>query len=398
MLCCFTVYGALMGDVRSTTGELHFKSQSENIDMTLNASGLGLGTSTPSANLDVQGNALISQQLNIGGHSGSSNLNLQGTLSIAPLSLTGSTTSYDLNAYSVVMANTSSDNVKVKLPAANTAPGRTVQIKKTHANNSVIVQTVDTIDNYDVLRLGAGGNLASAKFVSSGSKWYLLASQGGHEGYDVHSSNLIAHYRLDETTGSVAYDSIGQAHGNLTGGFNFSGNGVEGKVGRGLSFDGTDDVITIPDQDSISTNSDQLTITAWVKLNLPGASTYSILRKSHEYLFDIDSSKKFSGRVFTHQGGSSWSWSSYITTGTTLTHQEWTFVCLTYDGTTVRNFLNAVQKASAANTNAITNNSHPMYIGSTGSSSYTSGVIDDIRIYNRAFDITELQAMYEFYR
>ena len=68
----------LNANVSSTTGTLDFKPQSTTTVMTLNSTGLGIGM-TPSTNLSVAGNAIISQTLSVGGASLGSNLSLHGT-------------------------------------------------------------------------------------------------------------------------------------------------------------------------------------------------------------------------------------------------------------------------------------------------------------------------------
>ena len=56
----------LMANVSSTTGNINFVISSNTL-MTLGSQGLGIGTAAPSANLQVQGNAIVSQALSVGG-------------------------------------------------------------------------------------------------------------------------------------------------------------------------------------------------------------------------------------------------------------------------------------------------------------------------------------------
>ena len=55
---------------------------------------------------------------------------------------------------------------------------------------------------------------------------------------------LVAHWKLDETSGTVATDASGNGHtGMLEGGVNFADHGEPGIAGNGLAFDGIDDLI-----------------------------------------------------------------------------------------------------------------------------------------------------------
>jgi hypothetical protein len=80
----FLLSSACFCDVLSTDGKIRFDIQSDGqAEMTLNSTGLGILT-LPSSNLHVNGNAIISEQLYVGGSSGSSNLNVNGIYSPHP--------------------------------------------------------------------------------------------------------------------------------------------------------------------------------------------------------------------------------------------------------------------------------------------------------------------------
>jgi hypothetical protein len=72
-------------DVNSTSGHIGFDVDSAGMkEMTLNSFGLGIGVE-PSANLHVQGNALIGQSLVVGGsNSSTSNLHVMGSVAMVP--------------------------------------------------------------------------------------------------------------------------------------------------------------------------------------------------------------------------------------------------------------------------------------------------------------------------
>jgi chitodextrinase len=75
-----------------------------------------------------------------------------------------------------------------------------------------------------------------------------------------------------------------------------------------------------------------------------------------------------------------------------LTVNTWTHLAATYDGTTIRLYVNGTQVASAAQTGAIATSTNPLQIG--GDSLYGQffqGTIDEVRIYNVALTAAQIQ-------
>ncbi len=65
----------------------------------------------------------------------------------------------------------------------------------------------------------------------------------------------------------------------------------------------------------------------------------------------------------------------------------------TYDGSTLRFYVNGTQVASTAHTGAITSSTNPLQIG--GDSLYGqffAGLIDEVRVYNVALTAAQIQA------
>ena len=78
--------------------------------------------------------------------------------------------------------------------------------------------------------------------------------------------------------------------------------------------------------------------------------------------------------------------------GASLTANVWTHMAATYDGSTVRLFINGVQVASAAFSGSITSSTNPLRIGGNSIwGEYFQGMIDEVRIYNRALSQPEIQ-------
>lgn len=123
-------------DVTSISGNINFHTlEDQPAKMILNATGLGIGVS-PSSRLHVQGNAMVSNQISIGGSSGSSNFHINGTTAFSsdPISIDS-----NLSDHSQFLADSSAGNLRLTLPYAGNAQGRVIQVKKISKLNTVWV-------------------------------------------------------------------------------------------------------------------------------------------------------------------------------------------------------------------------------------------------------------------
>ena len=251
---------SLMADVISSTGQIKFDIQMDNqAEMTLNSTGLGIGT-TPSSNLYVNGNAIITDQVFVGGSSGSSNLNVNGTIGYGFQTVSSNTT---LGEYSAVLVDSSSDNITITLPYAGNVSGRQYKIKKISTYNSVWISGGgNLIDDTSLIELPESNDLASVKLISDGNQWYKIEQKDLSE--TVASENLILWWKLDETSGNTAYDSSSNDNNSLSADPGLLFTGLEGKYLNTIDFDGSSS-FSFPD---ISTHfSDEATLSVWLKLD-----------------------------------------------------------------------------------------------------------------------------------
>ena len=76
----------------------------------------------------------------------------------------------------------------------------------------------------------------------------------------------------------------------------------------------------------------------------------------------------------------------------------WTLVTLTYDGASVKTYINGVEKASAPANGAIVplpgESSGPLNIGATAAGDFFQGYIDDVAIFSRALTPSEVSNLY----
>jgi len=75
-----------------------------------------------------------------------------------------------------------------------------------------------------------------------------------------------------------------------------------------------------------------------------------------------------------------------------LTANTWAHLAATYDGATMRLYVNGVLVASRAQAGASATSANPLQIGGDSIyGQYFTGMIDEVRIYNRALSVTEIQ-------
>jgi hypothetical protein len=200
---------------------------------------------------------------------------------------------------------------------------------------------------------------------------------------------LIAHWALDEFEGDIAYDSAGENPGTLYGGPAWLPAG--GKLNGALQFDGVDDYVGVPF--IVNPAEGVFSAFAWIKGGEPGQVIFSQTGTDGQTWLGADSLGGYlvsglapppAGRTVTPALESQ----SLITDG------QWHHVGFVWDGGYRHLYADGVDVASDTSTiSPLTSSDGGMTIGAGKSleeSSYFSGLIDDVRIYNQALDNEEI--------
>ena len=99
---------------------------------------------------------------------------------------------------------------------------------------------------------------------------------GGTIPEDTMTRGLVGYWSFDEGSGNIAYDISGAGnHGTLMNNPTWS----DGKVSGGLTFDGTDDYINCGDNASLDIGTGDLSITAWIRTNIPTSTAYVVAKR-----------------------------------------------------------------------------------------------------------------------
>ena len=198
-------------------------------------------------------------------------------------------------------------------------------------------------------------------------------------------TGLVLAFGFEETAGTTANDSS-TAKNNGT--INGPTGTASGKYGRALSFDGTNDRVDVPDANSLDLTTG-MTLEAWVKPTTNvGWRTAILKERGADLLYALYSSNGAKPRTENFNGAEN------TAAGTTaLPLNAWSHIASTYDGANLRFYLNGTLAATKATTGAMPNTANPLHIGgNTVWGEYFSGLIDEVRIYNRALTAAELTA------
>jgi glucose/arabinose dehydrogenase len=200
------------------------------------------------------------------------------------------------------------------------------------------------------------------------------------------SQGLVAAYNFDEGSGGTATDY--SPNGN-TGELLGADWNPAGRYGGALSFDGAGAVVQVDDSASLHLTTG-MTLEAWLYPTSPLSSWKGAIQKAlDDYFLDANTSADHIGLGGTFAGSPC---CTVLQAPTGLPVNQWTHVAGTYDGATLRLYVNGVQVASQAQTGSLAQSGLPLRIGgSTYSGEFFTGRIDDVRIYNRALPPAQIQ-------
>ncbi len=249
-----------------------------------------------------------------------------------------------------------------------------------------------------IYELSAKGASSTYFIVPADDGLDIVAGGEGVKG-DLISQGLVAHWRLDESTGTVAYDSSGNSR---TGVFvNDPAYQLDCSVGGCLSFDsavGSRDYVDAGTSTLDLTN--QITVSAWVYHS--GSTLNDRIVSKHGgsgfgWMLAKIGGPSIEWRISTN--GSDWN--GGVTEAGTFPSNIWLHIAATYDGTNMRVYKDGVELSGnfpVSLTGNINNSPGSLQIardGYSGEVQPTDASIDDVRIYNRALSDDEIKRIHE---
>ena len=199
-------------------------------------------------------------------------------------------------------------------------------------------------------------------------------------------SGLVAAYGFEEGSGTTVTDASGNGNNGMIAGATWT---TAGKFGDALSFNGTSSRVTIPNSSTLQLSSG-MTLEAWVDPTTVSSAWRDVIEKGNDEYFMMGTTDHGSAA-----GGGGIIGGTYgqVFTGSGLPASTWTHLAVTYDGSVVRLYLNGAMVDSVAHTGLIAGSTNALTLGSDPFyGQYFNGLIDEVRIYNKALTATQIQS------
>ena len=206
--------------------------------------------------------------------------------------------------------------------------------------------------------------------------------------YAVDEGNSRGLWHFDEGTGTMVYDSSGNANnGSLYGGIEW----VKGKVGKALSFDGSSGYVEVPDSDSLDVTG-KLTLEAWICPRSLDDKQVIVCKYNHtslssSYYLGVGGALgtvTYLNKIYfalTYNGNNYYA----MVSNTNLTANTWTHVAATSNGTHMSIYINGVSdKVRTYPPGNIYAGSAKLRIGcylpEAGYGRFFDGALDEVRV------------------
>jgi hypothetical protein len=202
---------------------------------------------------------------------------------------------------------------------------------------------------------------------------------------EVPDPTLIAHWKLDETEGNVAYDSAGDTDGDILADAVWHPDG--GQVDGALEFDGINDYISTPF--IFDPAKGDFSVFAWIKGGAPGQVIIYQQGGADWLMADaIDGALRTDLKQPAGSGRDAAPVGPPLISSTFVTDSHWHRVGFIRDGSNRILYVDDVEVArdTANNLESAVGGLHIGTGNATQPGTFFSGLIDDVRIYNRVVE------------
>jgi len=208
---------------------------------------------------------------------------------------------------------------------------------------------------------------------------------------------LVGYWHLDEGTSTLAYDNSGYGNnGTLYNTPTWQGSN-NCKAGKCLDLNGTNQYIEVSSNTTLDLASVG-TVAAWIKIpsSWSGSSYPNVVGKGANAGWDTDGWSLYAFGPASNAIGV-----GFRNGGTTLNisftntlKDQWVHIVGVWNGSMVLIYQNGVLKNSTGQAINPPSTSSPVTVGKDNGGQYFDGLIDEVRIYNRALSAAEILQMY----
>jgi len=197
---------------------------------------------------------------------------------------------------------------------------------------------------------------------------------------------FLAHWELDETQGTIAYDSAGDHDGTLNGDPIWQP--ADGKLSGALQLDGIDDYVITPFV--LNPAEGAFSALAWIKGGGPGQVVVSQQGAANWLAVDAE------GNLMTELKGIGRS-AGPLYCETVITDGQWHRIGFVWDGAYRYLYVDGIEVArDTAAQNPLKSADGGMYIGAgknLEAGTFFAGLIDDVRVYNKVLSAEEIASL-----
>ncbi len=272
----------------------------------------------------------------------------------------------------------------------------------TVGDNSVAVNSEDIF--YLTVTQTGSSPVADATLLLDGGDVNLDSSQEHLQALTLTSKvsaeavkSPIAHWKLDETSGTTAVDSVGGHDGTL---INMSPDWVAGKIDGGLLFDGNNDYIDLSSMNPMSY--DDFTVSAWYKSADSSVSDDEYIFEHNEnWVDEVTFGPTDDGTDdrlrFGFSSGGAGTWDPHYGTSD-IVDQQWHHVVGVRSSGRIKLYVDGVEETDEADAHAgltITIDGDGPFIGDLpGNTEQVHGILDDVRLYDQALTAAEISDLF----
>lgn len=214
------------------------------------------------------------------------------------------------------------------------------------------------------------------------------------------TTGLVGYWKLDEASGSSAADSSRQGNDGMLIGLDPTQSWQPGKRGSSVQipYDFTLHGIRVIPTARLNTLQ-RFTISAWVyRIANPNLHTSIVSRQLNNSLREVYNLTFDTGELLLYVAPSATAAPTVVRAGLVTPVGVWTHVAASFDGSTLRLYLNGVMRAVAAHAMALAASSNPIFLGNNLNPSPTDldplgGRLDEVLFYDKALSLEAIQLL-----
>ena len=253
--------------------------------------------------------------------------------------------------------------------------------------------------NYNLSSTDLSSKTSVPFYIASdqpGSNISAILGESAFANYQT-DANTVGLWHLDDISGKGAYikDYSGKGNDGTASGTTYTSNG---KISGARIFNGTSDIISVADNDSLSFTQN-LTLDGWFKTSSSNTSQVILDKETGgsyypEYSLYVNAGN-VRGLINSANSGTNL---TYVTSPlATYADGKWHYAAMTYDGSALKLYVDGILTAVTATNISLWNSTSPLGLGrdpGTNSTKFT-GTLDELRVSNVARTADQIRQAYE---